>query len=292
MHTEYLEAKRSIDDRSLNRHVWDAFVSRSSVLAGTLHRPLRIGELGAGSGTMVDRLREWHFFDGLSRAGCDRIEYHSWEQNPRTARYIPDRIAREARIVSSEVLVTDITDGGSAALVPPGGYDILIAHAVLDLFPPEVLSELLQRFLQPRGLLYGSIVFDGVTVFAPEGDPLVDRLVMEYYHRSMTAGGFGRTHLLNLTSRGFRVLSAGSSDWIVPPRKEGLREDERTLVATILSMVESSVGSLVDAEGEAPRAETALQRRDLEGWLGRRREQMERGELLFEAHQLDMLVER
>src|SRR5262252_399499 len=48
----YLRAKRSVDDRALNRGVFDVF---DAALRG-LARPARILELGAGVGTMVPRL--------------------------------------------------------------------------------------------------------------------------------------------------------------------------------------------------------------------------------------------
>ncbi len=284
MHTEYLEAKRSIDDRSMNRHVWDAFLSCSADLVENLNRPLRIGEIGAGSGTMVDRLRQWRYFELLSNAGCTAVEYHGWEQNPDAARHISGRLEKEPLIIDSNVFVTDVTDPASEGRIPAGGYDILIGHAVLDLFSPETLVTLLERFLRPGGCLYGSIVFDGVTVFGPEWDRRIDAAVMECYHRTMTSGGFARNHLLHLTSRGFPLLAVGSSDWIIPPRKGGMSADENQLVRTILSMVESSVGELPESE--------SLGRSELEGWLVHRRGQLKRGELLFEAHQLDMLVQR
>jgi hypothetical protein len=60
----YLEAKKSVDDRAINRHVWQ-------VLSGSLpqtspEKPLRIVEMGAGIGTMIERMIEWELLDWLS----------------------------------------------------------------------------------------------------------------------------------------------------------------------------------------------------------------------------------
>src|SRR4051812_3186392 len=48
----YLHAKRSVDDRALNRAVLDLL--RGAI--GALPQPMRILELGAGVGTMISRL--------------------------------------------------------------------------------------------------------------------------------------------------------------------------------------------------------------------------------------------
>ncbi|HKK48818.1 MAG TPA: hypothetical protein VJ932_06950, partial [Alkalispirochaeta sp.] len=60
MHAAYLEAKRTIDDRSINPTVWHQVLHAVSESGGDL---LRIAEIGAGTGTMIDRLRDWGAFD-------------------------------------------------------------------------------------------------------------------------------------------------------------------------------------------------------------------------------------
>ncbi len=48
--TRYLAAKKSVDDRALNEHTWQA-------LAGALpHKGVQVLEIGAGIGTMVERI--------------------------------------------------------------------------------------------------------------------------------------------------------------------------------------------------------------------------------------------
>src|SRR5215204_3718649 len=53
----YLSAKRTIDDRALNCHVWET-LHDALVLQTTADRPLTILEIGGGIGTMVERLLE------------------------------------------------------------------------------------------------------------------------------------------------------------------------------------------------------------------------------------------
>src|SRR6266851_5509570 len=52
--TRYLSAKKSVDDRALNQHVWQSLAA--ALPRATLDQPLQILEVGAGLGTMVERL--------------------------------------------------------------------------------------------------------------------------------------------------------------------------------------------------------------------------------------------
>ena len=65
----YLAAKKGLDDRSLNRHVWDT-------LAQTLRdrpesAPLRVLEVGCGIGTMVERLLDRGLLTRAAYTGID-----------------------------------------------------------------------------------------------------------------------------------------------------------------------------------------------------------------------------
>src|SRR5437763_13925718 len=52
--TRYLTAKKSVDDRALNRHVWQSL--SAALPQATPEQPLQILEIGAGLGAMVERL--------------------------------------------------------------------------------------------------------------------------------------------------------------------------------------------------------------------------------------------
>ena len=58
--TRYLLAKKSVDDRSLNIGVWNAL--RDLIPKVTPNRPLQIVEVGAGIGTMIERMVAGHLF--------------------------------------------------------------------------------------------------------------------------------------------------------------------------------------------------------------------------------------
>lgn len=279
MHAAYLEAKRTIDDRSINHAVWHQLLQSIASLEGEAGR-LRIAEIGAGTGTMIDRLREWGGF-ASSVVGDRRIEYDAWEINPETAAYLRKRVESSPEIHTGTVHVGDVRERDTARK-----FDLVIANAVLDLFAPAAVAQLMDSLLAPGGLLYASIIFDGVTLMEPTIDSALDAEVLQLYHRSMTQG-FGRRHVWALHDAGFRILQVGSSDWIIPPRREGPLEDERVLVDTILDMMERSVAEQIVAGGDS-----AITVNELGRWITTRREQLHHGSLLFEAHQIDVLLER
>ena len=63
----YLSAKKSVDDRALNRHVWQRLTN--GLPAG---RPLQVLEVGAGIGTMVERMLDW---GALRRSDYTAIDF-------------------------------------------------------------------------------------------------------------------------------------------------------------------------------------------------------------------------
>ena len=64
-------------------------------------------------------------------------------------------------------------------------WDLLVAHAVLDLIDlAAALPRLLSR-LAPGGLFYFSLNFDGATILEPPIDPDLDALIEALYHRTM-----------------------------------------------------------------------------------------------------------
>ncbi|MDA3950152.1 MAG: class I SAM-dependent methyltransferase [Spirochaeta sp.] len=278
MHTTYLEAKRTIDDRSIHPRLWERFLSE---VGGAPDEPLRIVELGAGSGTMVERLREWNAFPRLTADGTRGLHYDAWEYNPETAAHLQRRIADAPEITSGRVF-----DGDIAASDTVGSYDAVIAHAVLDLFPSAELPRILDRFLRPGGILYGTIIFDGVTILEPVVEPELDTAILNAYHRTMT-GGFARRHIPALIAAGYTVLDVAASDWIVTPHPGAPDTEHEVLISTVLDMLESSVSELILREPTC-----GVTREQLTRWLSVRREQVRAGTLLFAAHQFDLVAQR
>jgi SAM-dependent methyltransferase len=174
----------------------------------------------------------------------------------------------------------------SAGADRQGAADLIIAHALLDLLDLKSAVPQLLSALRPGGLFYFPINYDGLSSFEPLVDAEFEAQVLAAYHRTMDErlvngqpSGDSQTgrHLFGaLKAAGVEVLAAGSSDWLVFPQGGGYVEDEGYFLLHILQMIEGSVSG--KAELDAGK---------LSQWLSERRVQVERGELVFMAHQLD-----
>ncbi len=282
--THYLASKRTVDDRALNRQVWQTL---ADAVDGELmsDRPLRVLEVGAGIGTMVERVVEWGLFAG-SGFDVDYTAIDSEESNVEVAR------RRLAHLTSSDeaglwvrLETADLYDF-AAKQENRQRFDLIIAHALLDLLHlPTALPSLL-GMVRPGGLFYFSINFDGATLFLPEVDTGMDGRIEALYHRSMDTrvtdgrpsgdSRTGRRLFHALQACGAEVLAAGSSDWVVHPVGGAYRADEAYFLGCILHFVESTL-----------RGHPELDAREFEEWLAVRRRQVGGGALVYVAHQLD-----
>jgi hypothetical protein len=169
-----------------------------------------------------------------------------------------------------------------------GKWDLLLAHAFLDLVNiPAALPDLL-ALLRPGGHFAFTITYDGLTVLEPPIDPAFDTLVMALYDRTMDerlvdgqSSGDSRAgrHLFgHLRRAGSEVLAAGASDWVVFSGSEGYSEDEAYFLHYIIHTIH---GALRD-HPELDAARFAK-------WIAERHAQVERRELVYIAHQIDIL---
>ena len=267
----YLAAKQTVDDRALNGRVWQA-------MANALRdQPWDVLEIGAGIGTMIERLEAAGL---LERARITAVD--NQPENITTAR---ERLARigEKRPLTLETLdLFDLLDRQQGEPM----CDLLIAHAFLDLMDiPRTLPRIFS-LIRPGGYFYFTINFDGVTTFEPTIEPVFDELVERLYHRTMDervtngrVSGDSRSgrHLFSLIPQaGGQILAAGSSDWVVYGDKNGYPADEAYFLHVILHFFEQSLGQ----HPELDAAQFAT-------WLTERRAQIERGELVYIAHQID-----
>lgn len=283
----YLLAKQTVDDRALNRYVLEA------LQANLAPPPLRVIEVGAGMGNMLARL--------VSRGLLTRGEYiHEdalAENLSFAAEWIPNWAQTAGlqceRAADNALHLFDLDRDVHIRLEPsdfqafvssrPQPADLLIAHAFLDLLPmPQSLVGLLSL---TRDLAWLTINFDGLTVFEPTVDQGLDEQIIALYHETMDqrrTGGDSRAgrHLLGyLRDAGARVLAAGSSDWVVYARDGKYEADEAYFLYFILHFFEESLAGHPDLDASA-----------FEYWLATRRSQIEKGELIYLAHQLDFLA--
>lgn len=279
----YLRSKRTVDDRALNRDVMDVVLSSLPT-----DRPVRIAELGGGVGTMVDRL-----------VGTGRIARANYVLVDMDAQLLEEASAlvpawRRGRARGADTPAPGVSFEVSTVHErledwlehAEGPFDLLIAHAVLDLVDvPTVLPRLLER-LGEDGVFWPTINFDGDTIFVPK-DPR-DGALMDAYHRSMDqrardgkpAGSStaGRELFEQIREAGGSIVRAGSSDWVVYGDGSGYPADEAYFVHHIIHFVEQELKRVPELAGV------------VQEWGALRHAQVESGTLVYISHQLDFAV--
>ncbi|MDS0260482.1 hypothetical protein NDI56_13840 [Haloarcula sp. S1CR25-12] len=287
----YLRAKRTVDDRALDRRLVGALREALAARAAERDGALRVLEIGAGIGTMLTRFLAWDVLPaGDTRyvaldVQADNVsalrEYLSaWAADHDVSIAGEERLTLDdgTRRVTVEPVVAEAIDYADAAAPE---YDLLVGAALLDVVDRDALGTLLGA-VAPGGLYYFPITFDGATRFRP-GHP-ADRDVERRYHEHMDAkpGGDSRAggDVLDRLHRldGTTLLDVAGSDWVVRPVDGAYPGDEAYFLRHILDTVEGAVGEVADGDAEW-----------LDDWLARRREQVAAGELLYLTHQLDFL---
>ncbi len=266
----YLAAKKSVDDRALNPHVWAA-------MCQWLHhqpQPARILEIGAGIGTMAERMDDAGLLTNAHYTAVDAMP-----ENIATAK---TRLASRSLNLSLQAI--DLFD--FMAQNQGQTWDLLIAHAFLDLMDiPATLPQLFQ-LLRPGGGFYFTLNFDGATILEPTIDAHLDTHIEALYHRSMderrtngkqSGDSKSGRHLFGLLRQaGGTILAAGSSDWVVFAGEDGYPDDEAYFLHFILHFFETTLAGHPELDAG-----------QFASWLAARRAQIAAGELVYIAHQLD-----
>lgn len=302
--SRYLRAKRSVDDRALNRRVWDAFI-HGLVDRQSSDDELEILEVAGGIGSTAARV-----LDAISEVSPSRIHYTLVDIDPdlieaayewlpkwgRAAGFAVRAVSGGLEFTSEEgTMSVELVDRDAFRVLDeadPRAYDAVIAQAWLDLVHVETALERIFRVLSVQGLFYAPIHFDGGTTFLPIEDEMLDWKISRLYHRSMDArdtphgpAGGSRTGsqlLTTIPDLDARIVAAGASDWIVRPRSDGsYPDDEAYFLHHVLHFVEEEL-----------RDANRIQKERLDPWLKRRRAQIQSGELTYIAHQLDLLARK
>lgn len=295
--TRYLAAKKSVDDRALNRHVWQNLVALLS--PSSPGNPLRLLEIGAGIGTMLERMLEWGLMSNAEYTGIDACDENISIANYRLRNWGVENgyqlseihnslvFRRKDRQVKAALEVVDVFEF-AAQREHHHSWDLLLANAFLDLMDIPAVLPLLLNLLRPGGLVYFTINFDGATIFEPIIDPDLDQRIVQLYHRSMderlVAGKLsgdsraGRHLFTYLKEAGVSIIESGSSDWVVFAGPQGYPHDEAYFLHFIIQTIYRELEK-----------HPAVDPLRFKQWVDERHTQIERGELVYIAHQLDFL---
>ena len=294
----YLSAKKSVDDRALNRYVWQSLVA--ALPRATPEQPLQILEAGAGLGTMVERLVASRMLTHATYTAIDleptliaeaRRRLPQWAtaqglqvQQDSQAQIYMQRPGQDIRVATEAIDLFRFIAREQGQRT----WDLLIAQALLDLVDVPTTLPALLSLLRPGGLLYCPITFDGGTVFQPEIDLEFDAAIEACYHQTMDRrliaskpSGDSRTgrHLFtHLQATGAEVLAAGSSDWVVFAGPSGYAADEAYFLHCIIHTMHTALAG-------HPRLDPGR----FTDWIAQRHAQVEQGTLVYIAHQLDLL---
>ena len=231
----YLSAKKTVDDRALNKNVWQSLSRAVSTHSG--ERPLRILEIGAGIGTMVERALDWGLIAQAEYLALDSMVENITHASTRVPEWASGQgfivenldahrfaMSRAGQRLALQFEAADVFDF-IAKDRNDEGWDLLIANAFLDLVDvPAALPDLFS-LLRPGGLFYFSVTFDGCTILQPETDRVLDMLIEALYHETMDSriinnkpsgdSRTGRHFFQHVKAAGAELLDAGASDWVV-----------------------------------------------------------------------------
>ena len=280
-YVKYLDVKKNIDDRSLNEVVWNNF-SNWLKAKNELDIRLKVLEIGAGIGTMIERLLESSLLKHchytalepessfkeaaktrlMSWANAQRINFEIssggvWLLSGKNLDLTIDWIEAEADKIDQ--------------LLNNECFDLLLSHAVIDLLPvPALMPEILNK-LKEHGGFYFSLNFSGSTRFFPSDQS--DEEIINNYHKDMDA----RFPELNwqpsrtgevlpewLQSYGCKKVVKGESDW-------SLSCEDALFIKNILDTINKAL------KGQP----------GIEEWLTKRYEQLNQDQLKIEISNSD-----
>lgn len=267
--------KKTVDDRALNKDVWHKLIKLLP------NRP-DILEIGAGIGTMVERL----VTAGVVRNG----RYTTIDNQQANIAVAHSRLNWLPSDISLSLEAVDLFDF-AAREQGKRSWDVLIAHAFLDLMNIPTTLPLLLSLLKPGGLCYFTINFDGVTSLEPAIEPEFDALIEQLYHQTMDervvngrSSGDSRSgrHLFtHLRQNNVDILAAGSSDWVVFAGQDGYPDDEAYFLHFIIHTIHGALNG-----------HPKLDATRFENWIKQRHAQIETGDLVYIAHQIDFLGQK
>jgi SAM-dependent methyltransferase len=288
---DFLQAKFALDERSLNREVRAAFLGALRSLP-----QIQCLDVGAGTCATARRLLNSELTTPLALTALDRDpglldiarqEAEGWLH----ALGLEPRVEAGAILTQGERLtairfaVDEVKDHQPDRL-----YNVITAHAFLDLAPLPQALRLFAAWLQPGGYLYASTNYDGNTALARVYDDAdFEARLLDHYNHTMeqrrvdgqaTGGAYcgRRLHEL-LPEFGFDILAHGSSDWNIAPVLGEYRDGDAVCLKALLEMI----------YGEGRRSGLFCQDQ-LDRWHEDRLRLLQRRRLGLTIRQLDVLA--
>lgn len=297
-YTQYLSAKKSIDDQSLNRHVWHTL--KKSLPKSNLHEPLEVLEIGGGIGTMFQRLVEWQLTPHMNYVLTEPKEEYlnffwqaivPWSKKKKIE--IEKLSATSARLSTAKSCIfvsTIVADGDKIVqhFLENNTFHLLVANGVFDLLDIELFLPDCFNLLNNSGLLYASINYEGRTDFFPLWPNATEGELLTQYHDSMqrnTASSspfpacMSASRLISTAiNNTFEMLAAGSSDWVIHPKNRQYTEDESFFLNAILDTIWME---LVENKN--------VDQTVLKDWISLRQKQLNENNLIYFANNVDLL---
>ena len=282
----YLMAKAAVDDDALN----DVVLGRLEDYCGERGMPfLRVIELGAGVGSTYLRMLD-NLLTGIGHYTMVDLDAESLVEAQRVADENPGYAKPGAFVV--DTVVEDAIGYLKRQSGVGSRADLIVAQALIDLLNVPTFLAAAFDALEPGGYLYLPITFDGETVFGPQIDADLDKRVVGAYHATMDArrtpdgvptGGSraGQSLLRALPEAGLELVEEGPSDWEVVPQDGAYPQDVAYFLHHIINFVWESLREGAEIPVDA-----------LQGWVAERHAQIERGELVYIARQIDVLARK
>lgn len=264
----YLEAKRSVDDRALNKEVLNDFKRLLRNVANEY--TVRILEIGAGTGAMLRRFLATEFFQHQRRVEYTMVDHKAdvliYARHMLTGEKLSESMQKstgdttdlhlastdDMQIPSVAVQDMDVHFRTDDALAYLRGnekkFDAVVAAAFLDHVGLDETIPLIRNSLLPESPIrafYFPINFSGVTRFKPD----VNQAIIDAFHSSMgrmNAGGI----VIQNADTGLHIertvkyhealdVTFGSSNWFVDcnANAEGGGGDEAYFVRGIIAFI-------------------------------------------------------
>jgi len=114
--SRYLAAKKTVDDRALNKTVWKSLTE--ALAHAACDDSLQVLEIGAGIGTMVERALEWELVRSADYTALDAMPENIAEAASRLPQWASDRKYNVQQFGARDV---HLDPGGAGHPRPSGG---------------------------------------------------------------------------------------------------------------------------------------------------------------------------